>query len=547
MDRRRQLIEAILRPSAPKPGGPILDLNQVPSPDAQAGLLSGMLQNYQPGMADYARSAEGIARGAATAAPEAIVKAYEDPSLATVSSAAGQTALTFGKPLQAAGIAGMGLLGAMADDAGLFGSEAQAGKKKATEPAPTIPGYTPEQQAVFSQAWDKKERGDFKSGVDRRAAEKAVQDGLDFMSKNAEREAVSKQAEYDRKVGMAEASRDQELARQKRFSDTETGKWYEKNATWLPFAAAVGGGLLSRAFTGPGKSTVGKAFKEYVLPMATGTTVSYGAQNAPEIYDMSVPPAVNPEKEAYRKYAFNLPDGHPDKAKATAYAESLPDVNPVKSAAQESLQQNAPMRMLAAGLEGVSLGKLGAGAAGLPGRLTNDAAAGFKNFRSRAGGAADEATSPGGTGAGPQQTGPAAAGQNSQSYRTYNDLPENVRQEARDAYVVDRALSGGAPSPKAAADGYRKVFADNGINVPVTPARIKATNDAVSRFVQANGREPMGPADWSKIFNDKTLLVALGAGVGAGAMSGGSGEAEAADPQRAMLVDLIRRVQAGEI
>jgi hypothetical protein len=544
MDRRRQLIEAILRPSAPKPGGPILDLSQVPSPDAQAGLLSGMLQNYQPGMADYARDAEGVARSAATAAPEAIVRAYEDPNAATISSAAGQTALTFGKPLQAVGIAGMGLLGSLLDDAGAFDTQAQADE---IDPLGSS-------RKRFDQLQAKQAKGAKLSRAEREeqntylgiigeaqkakvAAETAKQSAAD----------AAAQKEYSGKVDKAMDVREEELARDVRFSDTETGKWYKENATWLPFAAAYGGGMLSRLATGPGKSTTGKAIKEWILPTVGGTTASFGAQNAPEIYDMKQTPSLNPEREAYRKAALELPEGHPDKQKWTDYAASLDVENPVKKAATETLQNNLGMTGLTALAEGFSLGKFGAGTVNLPRRLANDAADGFSNFRSRAGGAADEATSRGGTGAGPQQTGPSGAGQNSQTYRTYNDLPPNVRQDARDAYVVDRTLSGGSPSPKAAADGYRKVFSDNGINVPVTPARIKATNDAVSRFVQANGREPMGPADWSKIFNDKTLLVALGAGVGAGTMSGGSGEAEAADPQRAMLVDLIRRVQAGEI
>lgn len=308
-------------------------------------------------------------------AGEAVGDAIMDPTLGKITKAGAQTALAVGQPMKALGIGGLGLAKALGDDFGVFDIGANAAKKKPQQitAAPQIPGYSPEQQAVFDTAWEKTQRASFGSGVDRRAAEKAVQDGLDFMARNAERKAAADQEEYNRKVMRAEGVRDTELGRQRRFSDTETGKWYEENATWLPFAAAFGGGLASRAFTGPGKSAVGSAVKEWALPMFTGATLSYGAQNAPEIYDFSVPPAVNPEKEAYSKYAFELPEGHPDKERSADYAAGLPAINPIKSAAIESFKANAPARITAAGLEGISLGKLGSGAAGLPRRLINDA------------------------------------------------------------------------------------------------------------------------------------------------------------------------------
>jgi hypothetical protein len=509
-----------------------------------------MLQNYQPGMADYARDAEGVARGAATAAPEAIVKAYEDPSLATISSAGGQTALTFGKPLQAVGIAGMGLLGSLLDDAGAFDTQAQADE---IDPLGSS-------RKRFDQLQAKQAKGGKLSRAEREeqntylgiigeaqkakvAAETAKQSAAD----------AAAQKEYSGKVDKAMDVREEELARDVRFSDTETGKWYKENATWLPFAAAYGGGMLSRLATGPGKSTTGKAIKEWILPTVGGTTASFGAQNAPEIYDMKQTPSLNPEREAYRKAALELPEGHPDKQKWTDYAASLDVENPVKKAATETLQNNLGMTGLTALAEGFSLGKFGAGTVNLPRRLVNDASENLRSRAARGASFADEPStaaiaspvppagllpaSPAGTVPGPQLP----------KRQNYSSLPSEARQDARDAYADISSRLKTTPNPTLTANEIKSVLDRSGFNVAVTPARIKATNDAVKDFTKRMGRPPFGADDWQKIFNDKTLLVALGAGVGAGAMSGGSGEAEAADPQRAMLVDLIRRVQAGEI
>jgi hypothetical protein len=510
----------------------VLDLTDMPSPDARAGRLAGEISNTPTTWADWGRAGEGFARDLATAAPSAIYEAAIDPTLPKLTNAGAQTALTLGKPYQALGIGAVGLGSALADDLDLFGGEAVAGtkSKKAAAPeiapAPEIPGLSPEEQAVFNAAWGQMNApiGSIPK-VARQSAKETV-DG--FMTRMGEKSAAAirqKQQEYEGKVTDAVKARDQELARDTRFADTETGKWYQENATWLPFAAAFGGGLASRAFTGPGKELAGKAFKEYALPIFTGGTLSYGSQNAPEIYDFSVPPALNPEREAYSKYSFKLPEGHPDKESAKVYSDSLPQINPVKTAAVQSFKENAPARMMAAGLEGISLGKLGAGAAGLPGRLTNDAWSKAKggSGKSSAGGhgpgsgpSGSPGPSPsGGPRGGSGKTPPVPPQTNGVAGSYVRALPEEVKNDLRKDFIATRATNANRPVPeKEGAKAIKGMLERDGYSVPVSAPRVKATNDALDQFYAANGRYPE-PSEYPRVFNKGTLAVPGAVGLGA--------------------------------
>jgi hypothetical protein len=506
----------------------LLDLDAMPSPDARAGRMAGEIRNTPTTWRDYGRMGEGFARDIVTAAPTAIYEAAKDPTLPKITNAGAQTALALGKPIQALGIGGLGLAGAVANDLDLFGGDAVAGSKSkkaeapAIAPPPDIPGLSPEEQAVFNSAWAQMNAP---IGSIPKVARQSAKDTVDrFMSNLGEKSAAAarqKQQEYENKVGDAERAKDRELARDVRFADTDVGKWYKENATWLPFAAAFGGGLASRAFTGPGKELAGKAFKEYGLPIFTGATLSYGAQNAPEIYDFSVPPALNPEKEAYSKYAFKLPDGHPDKDKAKSYADELPRINPVKTAAVESFKENAPARMMAAGLEGISLGKLGAGAAGLPGRLVNDGVEKAKAASGRGGG---PTTSPVTAPAPVLPAPPAGNGrfqsQYSGDYSSYPKLPAEVRGGLRGGYADDVSLNASLPPAKVSAEDLTKMLKGMGINVTVPQNRINAINKLVRQFKQANGRDPSRD-EIMGLFNDKTLGIGA-LGLGAGALGAGA-------------------------
>jgi hypothetical protein len=134
-------------------------------------------------------------------------------------------------------------------------------------------------------------------------------------------------------VEVAEASKKREMDRDVRFQDTTTGKVYEKTAGITPFLAAAGLSGLNRA-------AAGKALgKESVLaPLAVGAGEGVAAANLPLAADAYlVTPPLNPEREAYRTYARDLPKGHPEKEDAAAYAQTLPEENPVRTLAAKQL------------------------------------------------------------------------------------------------------------------------------------------------------------------------------------------------------------------
>jgi len=427
----------------------------------------------------------------------------------------------FGKPAQALGIAGAGLVGSIVDDLGLFDLQAQADE---VDPLGSS-------RKRFEQLQAKQAKGKGLTRAEREEqntylsiianAQKAKMD-----AETAKQSAIdaAAQKEYNAKVDRAMQVRDDELARDVRFSDTETGKWYKENATWLPFAAAYGGGMASRLFTGPGKSTTGQVFKDWLLPMFGGTTASFGAQNAPEIYDMKQTPSLNPEREAYRKAALELPEGHPDKKTWETYAGDLDVENPVKKAATQTLNDNLSMTGLTALAEGIGLGKFGAGTVNLPRRLINDAQNKTKGGTSGAG-STSGGTGSGSTGSGSQsqrsswrgafgQTPPPPPGSNTGVYRSYGDLPDGVKEQVRKDYIAARAVTGhGSISPKKGANAIRSDLAADGITVPVTAPRVKETNRAVDAFYNATGRYPR-PDEYAKVFNDQTLAIPFALGLG---------------------------------
>lgn len=106
-----------------------------------------------------------------------------------------------------------------------------------------------------------------------------------------------------------------------------------------------------------------------------------------------------------------------------------------------------------------------------------------------------------------------------QSYRSYPSLPFEMKQNNRDAYVAARALRGGDLPPSQRARSIKDAYTNSGVNVPVTPARVKNTNEAVNEFIRQNGRPPTTRDEWASIWSNRTLAVpaaAAGAGVGYG-------------------------------
>jgi hypothetical protein len=231
------------------------------------------------------------------------------------------------------------------DDLGAFnwGAEAQSAKKGAPAKTP-MPGLTPEMQAEYDAAQKRLADGDFSGPAERRQVEKTVEDfrraSIEYQSRNAD--AVRQQqanqkaadlAEYNRRVSVAEASKQREMDRDVRFQDTTTGKVYKETAGVTPFLASAGLSGLNRAATG---KILGK--ENVLAPLAVGAGEGIAAANLPLASDAYlVTPPLNSEREAYRVYARDLPSGHPDKESAAAYAQGLPEENPVRTLAAKEL------------------------------------------------------------------------------------------------------------------------------------------------------------------------------------------------------------------
>lgn len=487
---------------------PLLDLSEPPSADAQAGILAGEISNYQPTWGDYGQAAEGVARGAVTAAPEAIYNAAEDPSLANVTNAGVQTGLALGKfgPAGLFALGGLGIAGAK--DAGLFGSEAVASDGASDPLDPTSRKRLNELQAKQAKGQrlsraEREEQGTYLATVQAASTRQAEAE-----AKKRELADKAKQDEFDRSVKTAETVRDEALARDYRFQETETGKVWNEISGVAPFAAAGAAGALSRLGTGPGKSLGGKILNDYALPIVAGTGAAFAAQNVPLFGNMAAP-ANNPQKEAYLAYARELPPEHPRKQEMMQYALGLEDENPVQKEAYDQFNEGLDKRLGVAALEGLTFGKLGASAVNAMGRAYG--------ATGRGGRAAGPTTSPAPA---PAQTPPAqpAAPAPAQSpfagkYGPYSKLPQEVRDDIRGAYADDVSVSGVVPPAKGSAQNLTNMLQSLGIDVNVPVSRVNAINKAVRDFVSQNGRMPTRD-EIMGLFNDKTLAVptAIGAG-----------------------------------
>lgn len=517
MDRAKidALIADVFAPSAPKPKKRRPDLSEPPSTDARAGRMAGEARNYDRTWGDTGQDVEAILRDIATSQPEALVKAFEEPGLDTATNAAVQTALVFGQPLKAAGAAGAGLGAAGLNDMGLFGGAAAADDMDPLGPS----------RARFDELQAKLKKGKTLSRAEREEqntylqtiqAAQTAKIEADKAKQTAEDEA--KQGEFNRSVANAEAIRDQELGRVRRFSDTEVGKVFEELGGTAPGVAGVAAGALTRGALGPSASKL----VGYGAPIATGAGAGITAINVPLAYNAFMTEPDNPEKAAYGAYARELPPGHPRKQEMATYAAGLPDANPVRKQASEELYDPTKLaeRLFFGSLEGALGGVMGKEVIDVLGRGYR-AATGQNVAAASPGTVADDLV--GGSarqGPGGGQAGmPPVPAQSNMTSGPYKKLPSDVRGRIQDEYVAGRAISGGGEMDTAAAPIIKQALERLGYDVPVTGPRIKATNDAVKAFIQREGREPSSRADWSRIFNDKTLTVPLAVGTGGAAMS----------------------------
>jgi hypothetical protein len=196
-------------------------------------------------------------------------------------------------------------------------------------------------------------RGEQETAEKLRLMEAETQQAKQRGANDAELAALAeKQAEYQRQVKMAEAARDNELSRDRRFSDTGVGKVFQAMGGLAPVAAGLLGGGLSRLATGPGKGLTGQVVKDYALPALTGTAAGFTAANAPLAYDAFYTDPDNPQKAAYQAYSRELPQGHPRKQEFGEFAKGLPDKNPVREQAGKEFYDDFGKRLGMSAIEG---------------------------------------------------------------------------------------------------------------------------------------------------------------------------------------------------
>jgi hypothetical protein len=338
-------------------GGAELRSGTGAAPEVDAFMeATGLPLRYGPAL-DMAYSVGSAGPRQVQRAQGAIGAAADDPSLANVTNAGFQTGMAALRPSIALGTLGAGYVGAAAQDMGLLGgtSEAEAQTKLTRDQRRAL---EIEKQKKELDAAIQQRAGDAQAKREREAADAKMERDLLASKKGNE------QAEYDRQVAESEAAYKQEMARNRRFSDTSVGQLYDATGGWAPAAMGFVGAKLSRLATGPGKTMTGQITKDYVLPVTTGTIAGMITPNAPLYYNSQQTEPDNPKKRAYEARAELLPPTHPRRDEFMEYARSLPNENPIRAAAlaEFSDPEKTKQRLLMGGVEGFAGGLLGSDA-----------------------------------------------------------------------------------------------------------------------------------------------------------------------------------------
>jgi hypothetical protein len=186
-------------------------------------------------------------------------------------------------------------------------------------------------------------------------------------------EDVSRQAEWDRKVKMAQDAQEKALARDTHFSDTPVGQATRKMGGLTP---AIGGALAA-AIARAAPTARGGLGRVLQNPLVAGGAGGFTASNYPFVFGMQAEP-INPKRQAIEDAWFLLPEGHPDKKRYEALLrdkELLPVVNPAQKAASDEFSNNFLLRSAAGTVEGM--------AGGLPGHDVVAAAKGGSTYLGR--------------------------------------------------------------------------------------------------------------------------------------------------------------------
>lgn len=346
------------------------------APDAFMHPIVRALMKYGPVPAKLAvEAAAQPVRGG-----EALAEAINDPTLANITNAGVQGAMsvpTLSGVKAAAAALGLGLGTAGLQQSGAFDMEAHArGSRRRSEQdidVPDLPGLSDEENATYKTVLGRITRGAYENSAARRALEAQAKIFTDKSTNAGAASVAAKlaktkadQEEFERSVTTAEETRNAELARDRRFSETPVGKVWDKTGGWGPFLVAAGLGGLGRAASGGGS-----ALKNYAFPAGEGAAAGALSTNIPLAYNAFFTEPDNPQRRAYEAYARDLPAGHPRKAEWSDYAKTLPEANPVRKVASEELYDpiKASERMLFGALEGIGGGLAGSQLMQMPRRF----------------------------------------------------------------------------------------------------------------------------------------------------------------------------------
>ena len=326
----------------------------------------------------------------------AINEAIQDPTLANVTNAGVQSALTAFRPGAAMGVLGAGYGVAAARDLGLdpfSGAQAQEPPQTGAPPDEMTQLLTRQQQLLQQQAraqaevdrWRPTNRAPSSTKDPKWYAATQEYDRINAQvlaldeqisqireanspeARLAAEKAAAEQAEYQRSIQRAETMRDTELARDRRFSDTEVGKVFDATGGLAPVAAGVAGGAIGRMAHGPPNSMLSR----FAVPAVEGAGLTFTAANVPLLYNALLTEPDNPEKAGYMAYARELPPGHPRKQEFMDYAQGLPDQNPVREQASREFYDEMPKRAIMSAIEGGLGGLLGANVVNVGSRARN--------------------------------------------------------------------------------------------------------------------------------------------------------------------------------
>lgn len=265
-----------------------------------------------------------------------------DPSIPNAANAGVQTGAALMRPGMMLGSAAIGVGDALLKDVGGI-SAAEANGKGGKSKLPPAPGSEEE----FRWAQDRIAKGDFRSGAERRDLEGILSRYRDQIGKGSESQMRLEeerkragQEEYDRKTRRADEVYQTEMGRDRRWSDTATGKFMDKMGGLDPFIAAMGAGgavgKIQKMTGGHATSLAGKVGQE-LSPFVAGTAAAFGVNNIPDAYNATKLEPDNPKKRALEGRGMELPVGHPDKQASLDAAAPMPDRNPIRESALSNL------------------------------------------------------------------------------------------------------------------------------------------------------------------------------------------------------------------